>query len=108
MPIKILERMYNSSPQGLSQVEETKRLGLRGGESGGRLPHCLAMAVALHLPEPRSPGPYQWQGTEPSAVGWPQGQLLSPSPSSAMGPGNAYLPMGGRDGEAFPALRDKT
>lgn len=63
MPIKILERMYNSSPWGLSQVEETKRLGLRGGESGGRLPHRLAMAMALRLPETRSPGPYQWQGT---------------------------------------------
>lgn len=63
MPIKILERMYNSSPRGLRQVEETKRLGLKGGESGGRLPHRLAMAMVLRLPEPRSPGPYQWQGT---------------------------------------------
>lgn len=27
---------------------------------GGRLPHCLAMAVALCLPKPHSPCPYQW------------------------------------------------
>lgn len=30
MPIKILERMYNSSPWGLSQAEETEGLGVRG------------------------------------------------------------------------------
>lgn len=34
MPIKILERMLNSSPRGLSQAEEAERLGLRGGGRG--------------------------------------------------------------------------
>lgn len=78
MPIKILERMYSSLPRGLSQVEETNRLGLRGGESGGRLPHRLAMAVALHLPKPWSPGPYPWQGTGLGAPGWPRGGISCP------------------------------
>lgn len=73
--------MYNSSLQVLSQIEETKRLGLRGGKLGDILPHCLAMAVALCGPKPHSPGPCQCQGTGlgifyPPYVAVPWGQVM--------------------------------
>lgn len=76
MPIKILERMYNSSPRGLSQVEETRRLGLRGGEWGADYltvwlwpwPCASPNHIALVLTSGRTQGLVPWAGPGASSV----------------------------------------